>query len=116
MGAGVTEGYEDYKGTFSATQNSTVNQDIRPTSGEVWLITIFAKITNNGSAGDDMYMYLYDGSVTHLVDSDIDSSTGQVLLKSAMLSNNAYARIQIQTDGTLTTRTVTYWYQAVKLS
>jgi len=112
---GISDGKEDVKDTFTAGASSTVNEDIIPPSGEVWLISVFAKITQYGSTSDTLNIYFYDGTTTHLVDTDT-GSTAQVFLKSAMISSNAYVRIQIQTDSVGGTRTITYWYQVVKLS
>jgi len=110
---------EDVKDTFNLPENSVINQDIQPAAGEVWQITLFAKITT-GAGADSLNLYLItdDGSSEQL-----DSSTGtnaQVSTTAAggtvTISNDCYLRIRLQTTTDAGTRTVTYWYQAQKVS
>lgn len=114
----LTDTTEDTKSTFTGTASQTVEQDITVTAGEVWLITVFATISANGQGGDDLHLYITDGTRIHTIDSETGSGVdASVSTTSAvMVTDQSYIRIKLVCDATITTRTVTYWYQAVELS
>lgn len=114
--AGDTIETEDTKSTF-AGDNGNTNQDIQPAAGEVWVMTVMAKVTAGGQAGDDMYIYLItDGADTELLDYNQNSATVAAHVNRVVISNDCYIRIQHQGDGVGGARTITYWYQGFKVT
>jgi hypothetical protein len=115
---GITDGTEDTTGTFAGAANTVTEQDITADAGEIWLVTAMAHITTAQSAGDDLYMYITDGTRIHTIDSDINNLEGTVHTQGVCFisSSKSFLRIKHVGDAVGGARTITYWYQAVKLS
>lgn len=112
----MTLSTEDTKSTFVGDAGAT-NQDIQPAAGEVWQVSLFAKVTAGGGAGDDLYLYLItDGADTDLIDSQTNNASAQVFVWCILISNDCYLRISHDGGGVGGNHTVTYWYQAFKVT
>jgi hypothetical protein len=108
----------DVTDTFTASVGGYTNETIRPASGEVWKISMFAVCTANGSTGDTNSLRLYDGTYYKLIDSETGSINARATtgVDAIQISYDQYLVIRYQADATGSNRTITYYYQGSKVS
>lgn len=105
---------EDTKSTFTAAAGGgTTNQDLQPSSGDVWQISVFAAITAGGAADTLKIQMLTDTADETDLDSGDDNTP--VSVNNVVISNDCYIRIECTTGVAGGNRTITYWYQAFKV-
>jgi hypothetical protein len=106
----------DSTGTWTPGASGWQNYNIQPSSGEVWEISVFAVISANGAATDDLYLQLYDGTYAESIDSDIDNANATVstINGAIIISNDQYCRLR--GNFTNSNEDITWYYQGWKIS
>lgn len=89
----------DVNDSFTA-QNGSNSYAVQPASGEVWAISCWLQVADNGGVGDDVYIYQHtDLADSTTMDSQLNDDSATALIENTVLSNDCYLHLKGVADG-----------------